>query len=746
MRLLSSQRGNALVFVLLTLAVLSGFVAIGYDYTAGNGRISQRGYEVDSAYAIADGVTDVLYARWCAAMQMDSNGAEYSVNDLTTSPRQADLGDITRTADPANPGAYIGAYDLGLPANSGFTVDKITIAVKDVFGRRPTQGKAPDGNTPGNDNSYRPQPDPDVGDPTSAEYDATKLLYYASDPERANWRSLQIVYEVTVQVTSTMHGSVDFAGKVTGAPVTVRVSRMFRKRTLSTLQCVIFYENDMELFPGSDLTVTGLVHTNQDFYAGGIKDVSTLTFNNFVTYVGTQHDTAGDHALASYLSKASLNESLLNDPVFGNGVTPARADRMNIGGMDPKDFDSQYVTVNKNNDNGYRELIERPVLAPGATGDPASQNYSDYFAGDPSTIKSQRLYNQAGLKILIKPGNVLEVRRVTDTDSGKADGTLVATSDQLYKNIQKALTIDPTDAVHGSGFYDLREGTTPIDYNVLDMSKLKTAIESAFKNDTTSYNGIVYLSDVRTANSDGSSDYTSKPAFLVTNGEKLPQIYPNGDSSQTPLSFSLVTDNAVYVKGDYNTGGTGAAVPSNLNTATTNSSTYAKGYEPITSAIFADAVGVVSSNFQPWAGNAGLYDTFQSTDPAKLSTYLPDPADPRIGKLARGAVNTTVNTAVVAGNVESSTTTTGTQTSSGGAQNLFRQLENWTDDSGAQRRITYNGSLMQMFRSQVLTGSFDRKNFNNPIRDFRYDKTFLNHPPKGATRIYSYSRGTWVRS
>jgi hypothetical protein len=235
---------------------------------------------------------------------------------------------------------------------------------------------------------------------------------------------------------------------------------------------------------------------------------------------------------------------------------------------------------------------------------------------------------------------------------------------------------------------------------------------------------------------------------MLTNADKLPEIYPNGDRSKDPLSFSIVTDDAVYIKGDYNTGGTGDQVPSNRPTALPGEDSYAPNYTPVPTAIIADAVGVVSKNFQPWAGNAEMWDVFQNTDPLRTSTYLPNingQPDPRVGEYARGATNTTVNTAIITGNVGSATD--GAGESSGGAQNLFRQLENWSDPlTGDQTRVTYNGSLMQMFRSRVLDGTFSNSFFNNPLRDFRYDKKFLNRPPAGATRIYSYSRGKWIRS
>ena len=729
----NATRGNVLLVVVLTLAVLVGFVSVAYDYTAGTSRIAQRSYEMNGAYAVADGIVEIVYARWCAAMQMDPD-TNYSVDELTTNGAAANKLklDITRTADPAQPGGLLGGYDLAMAAGAPFSVDRIDLVLRDAYGR--------------------PLPSNVRPNTTNTNYDSanpTQPIFWADDPDHTGFKSAQITYEVTVQVTSLLHGNTDFTGARKGTPVVVRVSRTFTKRVIPTMQCAIFYEGDMELFPGSDMTVNGLVHTNQDFYAGGLKGAAKLDFKDMVSFVGTEHDTVGDHALQAYLTSVNnKQDSDLVDPTFSAGK-PNRVERMNVGGIDPKDFDPKYVPVNSNNDSGYREIIERPTKSATASSlDPSLQSYDSYYDKDPSSIASQRLYNQACLKILVtkdSSGAISNVTVRTQTPTGMADGPLVSTGTTLYKDITAALSVNTAD--HSGAFYDQREGSASINVTTLDMSKLKSALEKA--GSKLDYNGIVYVSDVTNAGkvdaSGNAIDYATKPALLVTNGEKLPNLTPGSSADPTP--FSLVTDDAVYIKGDYNTGGTGALVPSNAANATPASSTYAPGYVAPPSAIIADSVGVVSSNFTPWAGSAGRWDTFQNSDPTQTSTYLPDvngKPDPRIGQLARGAVSTTLNTAMITGNV--ATSDQGPGDSSGGAQNLFRQLENWSDPvSKDQTRLTCNGSLMQMFRSKVLNGSFNNNFFENPIRDFRYDTTFLNKPPAGSTRIYSYSRGKWIR-
>ena len=58
-------------------------------------------------------------------------------------------------------------------------------------------------------------------------------------------------------------------------------------------QAAIFYENKLELHPGSAMTVTGLIHTNSDLWARGF---STLQFDNTVSYVGTYNEI-GDKSI-----------------------------------------------------------------------------------------------------------------------------------------------------------------------------------------------------------------------------------------------------------------------------------------------------------------------------------------------------------------------------------------------------------------------------------------------------------------
>ena len=165
--------------------------------------------------------------------------------------------------------------------------------------------------------------------------------------------------------------------------------------------------------------------------------------------------------------------------------------------------------------------------------------------------------------------------------------------------------------------------------------------------------------------------------------------------------LTIVSENPVYIQGNYNTGS--GTVPSNTGTYTDPDVT---GYTRKPAAVYADAINILSNNWND--ANSTLPTT------------------------SRVATNTTVNTALVTGEVPS-----GGGNYSGGGENFVRFLEDWTN-----KDFTYYGSMVELFNSATATGpwSGSGNQYKQPNLHWYYDDaTFSNTSgPPGNLQIAAY--------
>jgi hypothetical protein len=191
----------------------------------------------------------------------------------------------------------------------------------------------------------------------------------------------------------------------------------------------------------------------------------------------------------------------------------------------------------------------------------------------------------------------------------------------------------------------------------------------------------VYVADHR------SQSANTQAGLRLVNGRYLP---PDGLTVSTP--------NPLYVLGNYN-----APVPGSADTTLTKPA-----------ALLADAVNILSPNWKDASSWKGLS--------------------------SRGAANTTVNAAILAGIVE---TVPGSY--SGGVENYPRFLEDWSG-----KTLTYSGSMVVLFPSAQATGTWKGTGstygiYNPPKRDWHFDKNFLdpNKLPPLTPMVISVIRGDW---
>lgn len=193
---------------------------------------------------------------------------------------------------------------------------------------------------------------------------------------------------------------------------------------------------------------------------------------------------------------------------------------------------------------------------------------------------------------------------------------------------------------------------------------------------------------------------TFRRGVRLIRGQTLPGIYDSVTQANT-RGFTVASENAVYVKGNYNATGvsnaTGHSQPNQY--LPQNTSLH------IPASVAADAVIILSNAWQD-------ANSFES--PFDLG--------------GRVASNTTMRFAILAGDTQSSLDGNpdqggGDPRMNGGVHNFKRFLENW-----GGRRLSYSGSLINMFNSQSNNGAFKCCNtvYNPPDRNWVFDSTFLN--------------------
>jgi hypothetical protein len=247
------------------------------------------------------------------------------------------------------------------------------------------------------------------------------------------------------------------------------------------------------------------------------------------------------------------------------------------------------------------------------------------------------------------------------------------------------------------------------------------------------YNGVVYVYDNTNNNNVGSPNTLN--GIRLTDAATTPDF---NDQNGNPLGFTVVSNNGVYVQGDYNT--TGITVQGND--------------VPNPAAIMGDAITALSAGFS--MANAA---TLQMIDVSGARQATPSPALPANGvnPASPGTPNgMTIDAAILTGNTPTTSTT-----NSGGAQNLVRMIEDWFYPdplgNGSGMALVLNGSLGQLFTSKYFTGAYapgmqqglgtispgvyNRVYIQPKTRKLNYDTFLKQRTPAGSPTTTSFTRG-----
>ncbi len=556
-----------------------------------------------------------------------------------------------------------------------------------------------------------------------------------------------------------------------------RVKQTFNIDYIPVFQYAVFYNMDMEVFNGPALTINGKVHANGTLY---YAPAATLTIQSALTSSGNIYrgiklwnsskpklltgtsaatqaaygnsqvayeadggnwsavdPTSSGYGEASFLVKNPVTGSLVD---FQTSATPTYYDSASSGwaggaltrwggGVKSKDQGIDDVTPPVPDDvisaaadstNPYHTIIEAPVL-----------NSSGVSTESGTTQSAKMAYNAT---LIIQRTGTNVIFRVKDATTGayhqvnlRDASTIVPTATTTVRdqreylqngNVKMTVTDFNIAAFYGDSNAD---GTIDANHGAMDTSGNWIAPGNTAVNTDTSgnsftpkpFDGTVYIYD------DNYSS-TRKPAIRIKNGAKIFDRDSNSDTtvgSNGNLGLSIISENPVYVQGNFNADGT----------TTTGPEKTGGSKETVPPAmIAADVLSVLSTSWDS-----------SDDDPASSTSYY--------GRSASS--NTEINAAILAGVNRSSQDVVASSFdgTTGGVNNFPRFMENWSST------FKYSGSMVSLWYGKQSTSTYKGAGtannvFSAPTRDWAFNTDFMNpnQLPRSTPIIRVYTTSNWT--
>ncbi len=442
-------------------------------------------------------------------------------------------------------------------------------------------------------------------------------------------------YQVTAQVTGE-------------GGTKANLTQIVRYVQVPLFQFGVFYGKgvDLEVSPGPPMTFNGRVHANSNIYA---LANTTLQFDSYITTTGGIYrrvKAESAHPLGGNPQIKDAN-GIYRELNFDSDYKPGFMSKW-ASPQEWKDYAQSVFgpggkeSTVKDKAMGVGEIIP-PI--PGLFYNPsnpdvvAHQMIEMAQPGDSAELKAAKLYSRADLRII-------------DGVATDRNGNPVSL---------------PAGAISTTTFWDKREQRDMTVVNV-KIATLGSAAPA---------NGILYV-----ASTGGPGN-----AVRLVNGEKLPS-----------QGLTVVSQNPVYVQGDYNT------------------------VNKVPAAILGDAITVLSNN---WGPNSSDSKGNQVTS-------------------NRPASDTTVNAAFALGPSAESVL----DLENGNLVNIMRFLEDWKG-----KTFEYKGSIVALWHSREATAPFccayPTGGFNYyykaPTRKWSYDTMFNTNPPPGTPSGVIMMKGQWTQ-
>lgn len=402
--------------------------------------------------------------------------------------------------------------------------------------------------------------------------------------------------------------------------ISVTVHQIVARRLIPTFQHAVFYNNDLEILPGAAMTLSGKIHSNNDIYLD--SDGSTLTINSSsLTSAGSIYNERKDSGLTKGTTLVSVY-----------GSSPVTYEAMN-------GLDSSSTTWTTDATSRWGGTVQSSVhgITEQTTPSVGSIASSGYYATNANVVITDTT--------IVKNGTTLVegVNYPKDT---------VTTTTSLYNNREgkyvRASVVNLSKLSGATGTCCSCAGPACASPASACPCACPTPVTCA--NNMPS-NGLLYASRTDASPS-------QEPGIELTNGSTI------GSS----IGLTVVSNDPVYIKGDYNT----------VSSKPTS--------------IIADSLNLLSNNWN-------------DTNSTKVLSSRP-------------ATQTTFNCAFVAG---IDTTTSGNY--NGGLENYPRLHEGW---SGINLNIV--GSFVALWNSQIADGSwtYGSPYYTAPRRNWQYNTNFNN--------------------
>jgi type II secretory pathway pseudopilin PulG len=678
-------RGSALLAALIVIVVLTFAAAGVLSYSLTTYRNSVRQAILDQAKEVADSEMDYLYYCWKQQLQLSPNpvtaqGSLQSANVIGTSDTDILAGSVDQPAP----------FSHNMNQNW-----KVARFVK-----------------------FDPLNTPDQG--------AQGLLQDTMETGENYYfdaRTMAVIYNPVL------------------GPIQFHSGRHFVFQSTSLFQFAVFYEGNLEIAAGGNMTIQGAVSTNASAYMGS-QPGYTLTIADMVYYF---QDYNGASDPLSGETDRLEGVGALSDPVFNpNPLAAPPANQAAQRALQVSKLNSQVSFIN-NVDVAYDVAtyptaytdpfgsvdpneVYRAVVAP-----PPLDALGNLIPEDP-LVAASRMYNRAGLLITINQ----PTSGPLTVDYGYADTTgSNPTSYQAYTStfqteIAQGHIPNPVTStrVLAVDKRELVNGTPNVELSTLDVGNLNDAViylknnyPATIGNTTSGYNGLVYVYD--NSNNTALGVPSNLNGILLANATTTPAFNdPNGN----PLGFSVASNNGVFVQGDYNT------TQITVGTFLQNNP----------AAIMADAVTALSQAWSPAESSLPILNRVAIPSAPTTDTWVSSLGTHSANQASLGTpTGMTVNAAILTGNTPSTATT-----NSGGVQNLVRMEEDWWSP---QLMLTLDGSLGQLFTSDYFRGAYVGNSFQVSINDkvyvqpktrnMDYDANFKSHAPNSTPKTTNFTRG-----
>ena len=754
---IQTEKGSTLVMTISVVAALLVLLGVAVQYSTQLSRNTQRNRKTALAMEIADGHLEALYTNWRNILRttvvtygINAGGANYDVlptNHFFTSQYNPGPAPTSYVVPAATPPLIPTPAPSNFPTESNYELTQYRIQAVD-----------PMVNLDANENSLYESGSKGGGNLVALPRNALPPgAFGPSVGPGGYYYPYSYYYLAAADVT---------VPALTGN-VTAKVRRVFEKKFDLPWTYAIFYVDDLEIQPSSTFIVNGPVHTNGSLY---------ITTSNFTvaspTYAApTPFPTSGrveygsDYANGYHPKDTRYPGSGFTTPTFAKSdasLTISDCPPSQVAPYLPFGWNlnlNSVVGTGSGNDDSYHEIIEPPVGYP----IPASTS--------PDPLANVRYYNQASIKVLIDKNNTVRVfRRATTSEADKTDASKIvectssSSGGDPCQNIYRVFvgggypSGSSTAAVTTNlALQDAREGVQ-VRIAEVDVSKITAAVNNgAFGSP---FNGVIYIADTtppvdmsgnpvvvpgpavtvpdpsspasspspspfdpssapmaRRGSTDGTTGgtqvSTSERAIRLVNGWAMPTTGVTSSWATVGGGLTFVSLNPVYIKGNYNTGGTSVATSSPPSNTTTTSSPSVSGYTRQPAAVICDAINVLSGNWTDTNSTASISGSYSATSP-------------------RAATSTTINAALVSGIVKTSSSGY-----SGGAEGFIRLQEDWRTQN-----FVYYGSISQFFSSQQgkAVGSATGQFYKAPAttRWFYDYQTFADAPPPGNMQIAAY--------